>query len=709
MFTSNQIYKFSLFKPAKDIDPLLLKKVGQLHIFIVCTFFFVCVGATAYYFQELKISLLINLAYLATLIVCYWLNRRGMYETAKILSCLMLNVYLVTINHAEGLKAGNYLFYFPYLFSLTFLTRLNKMPWQDILIYAITISGILLVFFGGSYKSQLQTISVSMYITLYNYNIGVSLLCAFTFSYITLRHKERHEDLLMEQKQFFDTIYNTSSDAVLIVVAKTDVVIDCNEQTQRLFSLSSKKDIMGKTLQTLFDVFAQSPVANIQRFQNEKHWGWTGEVQLTNQAHHPFIGMVTVINFQYENKRYKKISIADITQQKDFEKQLLEARERAEVAANARLRFLSTMSHELRTPLNGIIGMVNLLVDSPQLPQQQEPLQVLKFSSKHMFSLVNDLLDLNKIEADKMVIENRLLHLGSLVADITQSFDPLYADKGLGLHLVMDERLSDVLIESDSVRISQVLNNLLSNALKFTAQGSVSLKLELLDGTNNLQTIQFSVTDTGMGIADDKKELIFDSFTQADPAIARNFGGTGLGLTISQKLLALMGGKLSVESQQGQGSTFSFTLQFKSHGKMAQPSLAHAQPMNGLAGITILVAEDNPVNMLVARKFLHQWGAQVLEAKNGAEAVKLAGQHPFNLMLLDLEMPVMDGVEALKAIRQKGIDAPALMFTAALVGGNTGHLSSLHADFDGFVYKPFQPQELYQKLISLTSAGISAS
>jgi signal transduction histidine kinase/CheY-like chemotaxis protein len=706
MFTLNQIYKFSLFKPAKDIAPALVKKVGQLNIFLVCTLFFVCMGATAYYFQGLQVSLFINLTYLSTLLVCYWLNRRGMYETAKILSCLILNVYLVSINYAEGLKAGNYLFYFPYLFSLTFLTRLNKMPWQDILIYLLTIAGILLVFFGVTYKGTVQTISVSMYITLHNYNIIFSLLSAFTFSYITLRHKERHEDLLLEQQQFFDAIYNTSSDAVLVVDAIRDVVVDCNEQTKTLFSLSSKKDIIGKDSRTIFDMFSHSPITNIKRFQNEKHWGWTGEVQLMDKAKHHFIGLLHVINYHHKNKRYKKISITDITQQKTFEKELLEAREKAEVAATARLRFLSTMSHELRTPLNGIIGMLNLLMDGPQLPQQLEPLQILKFSSKHMLELVNDLLDLNKIEADKMVLENRLLNLGLLIADIKQSFKPQYAQKGIGLNLIMDNKLFNTLIESDSVKLNQVLNNLLSNALKFTAKGSVSLQLELLDSTDDLYTVRFSVTDTGIGIADDKKELIFDSFTQANPAIARNFGGTGLGLTISKKLLALMGGKLTVDSQTGLGSTFSFTLPFKCHGKVAQPAPEKTIPMKGLNGKTILVAEDNPVNMLVARKFLQQWGAKVLEAQNGEEAVKLAENNPLDLMLLDLDMPIMDGFEAIAAIRHKGIGAPALMFTAALVDANTSSVP--HPHFDGFVFKPFQPQELYQKLMSFTSTAVPA-
>lgn len=685
--------------------PSLAKKVGQLHIFIVCAIFFVCIGATAYYFQGLQVSLLINLAYLASLVVCYGLNRKGLYETAKILSCFMLNLYLVAINYAEGLKAGNYLFYFPYLFSLTFLTRLNKMPWQDILIYLITLAGVLTIFLGVTYKGTLQTISVSMYITLYNYNITFSLLSAFTFSYITLRHKEQHEDLLMEQQQFFDAIYNTSSDAVLVAVAETGLVIDCNEQTQRLFAPATKKDFIGQHLKTIFVQFSQSAIANIKRFQNETHWGWTGEVQLCNKANHRFIGLINVINYHYKNKRYKKVSITDITQQKDFEKQLLEAREKAEVAANARLRFLSTMSHELRTPLNGIIGMSNLLLEGPQLPQQQEQLQILKFSSKHMLSLVNDLLDLNKIEADKMVIEKRWLNLGLLVADIIQSFEPQYAHKGILLRLTVDDRLNNVLIESDSVRISQVLNNLLSNALKFTSAGSVHLQLALVGGAKDRYIIQFSVTDTGIGIADDKQELIFDSFTQADPAIARNFGGTGLGLTISQKLLALMGGKLLVTSKQGQGSTFSFSLPFQYQKQIAQPSLAHATPMNGLAGKTILVAEDNPVNMLVARKFLRQWGAKVLEAKNGEEAVQLAEQHAFNLMLLDLEMPVMDGYEALTAIREKGIGAPALLFTAALVGTDADQRPHSYPGFAGFVYKPFQPQELYQKLLSLTQTA----
>lgn len=359
------------------------------------------------------------------------------------------------------------------------------------------------------------------------------------------------------------------------------------------------------------------------------------------------------------------------------------------------------MSHELRTPLNGIIGLSNILLSEQYLPSQQQFLETLYSSADHMKHIVDDILDYNKIDAGKLTLEHSPFNLYHLLEKLKFVFAPQAEDKGLKFHFDAPQELRRNIL-GDVTRLQQVLNNLLSNAIKFTDKGSITLSVKLVERLSAYECLlEYSVTDTGIGIPAHKRQTIFESFTQADVTTNRKYGGTGLGLTISKKLVSLMGGDLILYTEVGAGSKFSFRLhttchhvEVRSGGHKTIQSFA---PFNNLQ---ILLAEDNPVNMVVARNMLVKWNIQVTAVENGQEAVTAARNKRFDLILMDLEMPVMDGWQAVQEIRKFSPYVPILAFTAASYDGLDQELAA--KGINGFVHKPFRIPELHSKITAYT-------
>jgi signal transduction histidine kinase/CheY-like chemotaxis protein len=375
---------------------------------------------------------------------------------------------------------------------------------------------------------------------------------------------------------------------------------------------------------------------------------------------------------------------------------LEEARAKAERALQSKSRFLSNMSHELRTPLNGIIGSANLLLQEQYLPEQRSNFEVLKFSSEHMLSLINDILDFNKLEAGKMVPDKKAFNVFQTVQRFNTLFGQQFAAKGVELEITCDALLDKEYI-GDETRLNQVLNNLVSNALKFTDTGKVKLSACKIHRSNDIATVLFSVEDTGIGIPQEQQAYIFDSFTQGDTSHHRNYGGTGLGLAISKRIVEMFGGRLELESEAGQGSCFYFTasLPVNTVGQIFMNENS-VRGLQSLGGLKVLVAEDNAVNMLVTRKFLHRWDVEIVEAINGQEALAVFKQQDFDLLLVDLEMPEMDGYELMREIRKTNLHIPAIAFTAAVFENMHQQLTSY--GFSDYIQKPFRPEELHDKL-----------
>ena len=393
-------------------------------------------------------------------------------------------------------------------------------------------------------------------------------------------------------------------------------------------------------------------------------------------------------------------SSTDITERKKAEQTLIKAKKAAEEASYAKARFLSNMSHELRTPLNGIIGITRIMQDEENLRSQLPNLMTLQDLSEHTLQIINNILDFAKIEAGKSSFENKRFNLKRFIDKTHSIFKGTAQLKAIKL-LVETQGPSDIFVMGDEVRLSQVLINLLGNAFKFTEKGSVTFRTIIQDSiiSGNYQ-VRFQVIDTGIGIRKENIGKIFESFSQADADTTRRYGGTGLGLSIADKILGLMNTKLMMDSEYGKGSDFWFDVELPKSSYLPPPKIMQSEENHrALSNVNILLAEDSKVNRVVASRMLQKWKANVFLACHGQEAVELISMHTFDLVLMDLDMPVMDGYEATSIIKNQFPELPVIALTAASFDDMDSYLSN--KGFDEVVQKPFLPDELYNKIVSL--------
>ena len=379
---------------------------------------------------------------------------------------------------------------------------------------------------------------------------------------------------------------------------------------------------------------------------------------------------------------------------RDTQGKLIKAREESENANKAKSAFLSNMSHELRTPLNGIIGATNLLMHEPASESQKKYYDILQHTSDHMLNLINQILDFSKINENKINLDRNTFNFKETITKLCSVLQAQNTHEDILFSFQIDESL-DQMVVSDDLRLKQILLNLLSNAFKFTKAGDIILTAKLIKEINNRMYVRFTVSDTGIGIPEDKLKNIFESFEQADNTTTRNFGGTGLGLSISKQLVALFGSTLKVKSVIDKGSVFTFDIDIEKSIAI-ETAIDNSKDIRDLKGLRILVAEDNSVNMVILVTFLKKWNAEFTEAKNGVQALEKYNAHNYDLILMDLEMPIMDGYTAITEIRKKDKKTPVLAFTAALYDNMATDLKS--KGFTGFVHKPFNPKDLYEKV-----------
>ncbi len=502
---------------------------------------------------------------------------------------------------------------------------------------------------------------------------------------------------------FHDAFLQLYVDAYVVINMETNDIADFNPHMITLFALPPEVNLKKLQINQIMMRYLAEDSDNKDLMMNRIPDCWEGEAGFINYNKEKFYTCVNSNVFYKDDVKWQIISFRNITEKKNATQELKNYKLNAEKAARAKARFLSSMSHELRTPLNGIIGTSNLILLEPDLPENiKRNMNILKYSSEHMLGIINDILDFSKIDAGKLVLKKQSFNLKECLTNIIEAFEVQFNDKAIDFIFVEPELLHTINISSDEVKLSQILNNLLSNALKFTLVGNVTFKVIIENTNEQTTTICFKVSDTGIGIPVEKQSEIFQGFAQVymDDQ-SRKFGGTGLGLTISEKLVNKFGGNLEVESVPGEGSSFYFSVCFdNAKPKEIKAKVQHDvgfEHITDTQGLRILVVEDNAINATILISFLRRWGVLVKEAENGIHALELIKYHKFDLILMDLEMPQMDGYATIKKIRETDLKIPVLAFTASLLEDMESLITE--SGFNDYVLKPYKPAELKKKIL----------
>ncbi|MBS1718266.1 MAG: PAS domain S-box protein [Armatimonadetes bacterium] len=523
---------------------------------------------------------------------------------------------------------------------------------------------------------------------------------------------------LRDASTLFSNLMSATSEVGIVAINREGIITLYNRGAEKMFGYPAE-EVVGKVTPIIFHVPSElearskflseefgRPIEGIEIFSvvplrdgsDEQHWTFIrkdGTQVLASLLVTPLRSM--------DGELIGFVGIAiDITARKQAENQLEQALLKAEAATRAKSDFLATMSHEIRTPMNGIIGMTDILIDSGLQPEQNEIALSVKLCGESLLTLINDILDISKVEAGKLELNPAPASLTELLKEIDAMMRQGFESKGIEFDIQLKpEKDHHVLI--DALRVRQVLLNLLGNAAKFTPEGGcVTLAVTTNEAGPDDIFVKFSVVDTGVGIPKEKQKKIFEAFTQADSSTTRKYGGTGLGLSISNRLVGLMGSKIVLSSELNQGSTFEFEIQLP----FAQASEndhveAVAESDFTIRSLHLLLVEDNPVNQKVAVRILEKSGHTVTVAGNGVEAVGLNPPGRFDAILMDLQMPFMDGFEATSMIRamEGGDTIPIIALTANAMAGDKERC--LAAGMNGYISKPINKDELKQALRSV--------
>ena len=504
------------------------------------------------------------------------------------------------------------------------------------------------------------------------------------------------EDALIREKQFLETL-NETSPVAIVILDNHENIVSCNRAFERLYGYLSA-EIVGKNLDALIttpETIQEASVYTRQALSSHVHGigkrrRKDGEL-VTVELH----GVPVIVN----GEKIGALAIYhDITE-------LDKTRREAEEANRAKSEFLANMSHEIRTPMNGVIGMLELALDTPLTSEQRDYLQTSLQSAESLLTLLNDILDFSKIEAGKLELDSINFSLRNAVEDVAYTLAKRAQEKGLEIAcLIHPDLISDV--RGDPGRVRQILVNLVGNAIKFTHHGEIIVQAEPVEETENHVRVHFAVQDTGIGIAPERQSAIFDRFTQADGSTTRKYGGTGLGLTICKQLVEAMGGTIGLESTPGIGTTFWFEINFvKQPSKKPGTGPLTSGPAN-LLQARILIVDDNQINRVVLKKNVEALGSRVDAVTSGAKALEiLRNAHrtgdPFHVVLLDMQMPGMDGEQTARAIKSDPAvkDVKILILTSMGQRGDAARLEALGCS--GYLLKPVKQQLLFDAIVAV--------
>jgi PAS domain S-box-containing protein len=504
------------------------------------------------------------------------------------------------------------------------------------------------------------------------------------------------------QDSKFQSFLESVPDAIVIVDMLGNIQ-SVNKQTEEMFGYQ-RGEIMGSKIELLMPSrFKEAHADHRDGFVSHPKTRKMGEgMQLFAKRKNgdEFPVEISLSKIETEDGFMVCSSIRDVTNQKRIENELTEAIKNAENAVKSKQQFLSNMSHEIRTPMNAIIGFTKVILKTELTPKQKEYLSAIKMSGDTLIVLINDILDLAKVDAGKMVFEKEPFKLSLSISTMLHLFETKIQEKNLELIVKYDQRIPEVLV-GDAIRLHQIILNLVSNAVKFTSEGKITIGVRKLTEDEENITIEFSVSDTGIGIETKKIDKIFENFQQAHSQTSRIFGGTGLGLAIVKQLVEAQGGSIEVESEVDKGSTFNFVLAFKkANGATMLDNEITELVDSPIQNVKVLVAEDVELNQLLMRTLLDDFGFQCDIAENGKIAIEKLEKNSYDLILMDLQMPVMNGFQATDFIRNTiKSSIPIIALTADVT---TVDLEKCKAvGMNDYIAKPVDDRKLYSKMVSL--------
>ena len=520
------------------------------------------------------------------------------------------------------------------------------------------------------------------------------------------REEAMRELRLSESK--LNSIFASVPDAI-VVANRCGTIVQCNPAVSHLFGYP-QAELLGRNVKVLMNTEERAHHdEHLQRYLD------TGNQRLINQPRllqgrrsdgRLFPLRLTISETRVDSEHFFIALIQDYTSVQEAQDLLVEAKEKAEQANRLRGEFLANMSHEVRTPMNGIVGMTELALGTQDCEAQKEYLSLARDSANHLLNIINEILDFSKIEAKALDLESLQVSPAQLIRHTARSLEHLALAKGLNFEVQTEEGLA-ALAWLDPVRVRQVLTNLIGNAIKFTDRGRVVVHACVKAETDGRQSLQITITDTGIGFDPARTEALFSPFTQADGSVTRSFGGTGLGLAITRSLLQLMGGEVSAQSQPGEGTSFVAIIPLKAVDVQDQAAAAVVLPEKtgtGAApvarGLSVLLVEDHAINRKLAEVMLQRMGHVFVTAEDGQQALDRLAQQSFDVVLMDVMMPVLDGLTALRLLREReagtGRRTPVLMVTAHAMTGDRERF--LAAGADGYVSKPMSQQALEQAI-----------
>jgi PAS domain S-box-containing protein len=495
---------------------------------------------------------------------------------------------------------------------------------------------------------------------------------------------------------FYKSVVEDGSDIIFIVDYDGEILYH-NDSVEETLGYKAKS-LVGKKF---FDLILPDTLKQFQReykASTTKRFNESVEFQfLCKDKSFKYLEFNSINLKHKEGIKALILDCRDITQRKEDAAELLRAQK-------AKEQFLANVSHEIRTPINGIAGMATLLSQNPTAKEQATYLNAIKSAADNLKVIINDILDLASIESGKLNFEKIGFNLDDLFHSVVDSFSVQSVQKGIDLNYILDERISKVLV-GDPFRLNQILINLISNALKFTHEGQIDINCQLERKGSKTQHIKIDVTDTGIGIPADKLNKIFESFSQADASVTRKYGGTGLGLTIVKQLVELQKGSISVSSVENKGTTFSIVLPYTigSITEIEEKASVFKRKQNELTSLKdlrILLAEDNDINRLYATSMLKMWECTADTAENGYVALEKVRNNDYDIILMDIQMPVMDGFEATRAIKKSGSPKNQIPIIALTANSSSKDIERcLASGMDDCLGKPFTPESLFAVLV----------